>query len=211
VGPLEAAVAVVDAVAIALGAVLVKWGGAAPEPARSSPAKPLKLLAEDIAWACNKGNHRGGIVMSKKLFIVTFSGETVNIRPDHRALQAAYPDLSDFDRETLLGRAARAEAEQRSIDVGGDRRSIYLSLGTFREHPDLPEALRARYAQLLEEAQAERARLAEALGDPRSPQTPTDSGEDGEGPAPRFEPYDPDKEREKIRQAIDEMLKRKGG
>jgi hypothetical protein len=148
--------------------------------------------------------------MSKKLFIVTFSGETVDIRPDHHALQAAYPDLTDFDRETLLERAARAEAEQRSIYVGGDRRSVYLSLGTFREHPDLPEALRARYARLLQEAQAERARLAEALGDPRPQQTPADSGEEGEeGPAPRLEPYNPDEEREKLRQAIDEMLRRK--
>jgi hypothetical protein len=47
---------VVDAVAMALGAVLVKWSGAAPEPARSSPAKLPKLSAEGIVWACDKGN-----------------------------------------------------------------------------------------------------------------------------------------------------------
>jgi hypothetical protein len=146
-----------------------------------------------------------------KLFTVSFGWENVTIRPSRQALQA-YSDLTDADHASLLERAVRTEAVARKFHYWtADRESVSISLNVFREHPDLPEALRARYARLLEEAQAERARLAEALGDPRSSQAPTDSGEDDEGPAPRFEPYDPDKEREKIRQAIDEMLKRKGG
>jgi hypothetical protein len=146
-----------------------------------------------------------------KLFTVTFGWENVTLRPSRQALQA-YPDLTDSDHTCLLERAVKAEAVARKFHYWtADRDSVSISLNVFREHPDLPEALKARYTRLLEEAQAERARLAAALGDPRPQQAPTDSGEDDEGPAPRFEPYNPDEEREKLRQAIDEMLKRKGG